>query len=718
MRDRARRLMATAGTTGLAACAGLAAGLAAAPAAEAAQRYALLVGVTDYPALDERMWLHGPANDVALMEQVLLQQGFTPDAITVLSQGETSEGEPTRAAILGAIDGLIDTVAPGDFVYLHFGGHGSQQPAAADAGELDGFDEIFLPSDVGPWDGRQGTVTNAIVDDELQPRIAALREAGAFVFAVFDSCHSGTMLRAVNAGEMDRRLDPSLLGIPQDAIAAAQAAAVHTRGGAAAVESILDGETARGGGDASLGGYVAFYAAQTTETTPELRLPAGDPNRQTYGLFSYTLASVFAAHPGITYRQAAQQVLVDYVADNRNAPTPLFESDGVSLDAVLLSGTPADEVRQWPVAEDRGGWRIPAGRLNQLDQGAVLAVYPDALAGPDDAPLGYVEVDSAQIVHSIVLPVAYGDLPAMDEIPEGAFARLVDAHYSVALAVALPEQPAEADPTDAPAWAVLDRLIDEGLDQVAITWVPGTESADLRLHIADGRLWLLPPSGEMSAASAYLTIPEDGNAIAFAEFEEDLEDNLRKVARVNALFSLADQLASTAIGRELTVDLSVQRRDGTVEAFALGDFPALADGDVITFAVTNSSNQVVDLTALFIDSQFGIEPWFPYQGESNRMNPGETLSSQLEVNVSTVGVERFLFIAAGVQPGAPRADFSFLAQAGLTTRALGTSGLSGATIADVLADAGVDVAATRGGGRPAMSLATMSSFSWTVIPDQ
>ena len=717
-KSRSNSFVARLGVPGAAGVLGLTLGVATgAGEAQASQRYALLVGVTDYPSLDERLWLRGPANDVVLIEQVLLQQGFSSDAITVLSQGENSEGEPTRDAILGAIDELAATVAPGDFVYLHFGGHGSQQPADGDDNELDGFDEIFLPSDVGPWDGREGVVTNAIVDDELQPRIAALREAGAFVFAVFDSCHSGTMLRAVAADETDRRLDPALLGIPDEAIAAAEDASIRTRGGASAEESILDMETARGGvADSEIGGYVAFYAAQTTETTPELRLPAGDPNRQTYGLFSYTIAEVLASNPGITYRQAAQQILSDYVADNRNNPTPLFESDGESLDAVLLSGTPAEELRQWPVSEDRDTWRIPAGQLHQLNQGAVLAIMPNATAGVDVAPLGFAEVTSAQVVHSLITPIAYNDTPVLEAIPEGAFVRLVDAHFSVSLAVALPERPETIAPDEASAWAELDRLIDLGLDQVSVAWVPPSESADMRLHIDNGRLWLLPPSGELTSDSTYLTLPEPDNAIAIAEFGEDLADNLRKVARVNALFALANQLSATGIGRELTVALSVQRRDGTVETFGLGDFPRMTDGDIIMFEVTNSSSQVVDLTALFIDSQFGIEPWFPYQGESNRMNPGESLTSSLEVNASTVGVERFLFIAAGVQPGATRADFSFLAQSGMTTRALGTSGLSGATIADVLADAGVDMATTRGGGRPAMSLATVSSFSWTVAP--
>jgi hypothetical protein len=714
MLSRLRSLLLAASAAGFAGVA-----LAAqASSAIAAERYALLVGVTEYPALDPKLWLNGPANDVVLMEQVLLQQGFSDEHIIVLSQGPNADGEPTRAAILGAIDSLIETVRPGDFVYLQFGGHGSQQPAAPDDDtELDGFDEIFLPADVGPWDGRAGVVTNAIVDNEMQPRIMALREAGAFVFAVFDSCHSGTMLRAVAADETDRRLDPAQLGIPQQVLAEAESRAVATRGALKASEqSILDLDVAD---DApGLGGYVAFYAAQTTETTPELRLPPGDPDRQTYGLFSFTLAKVLSSYPGITYRQAAQQILAEYVADNRMKPTPLFESDGTALDAILLSGTPADEIRQWPLTAERGDYRIPAGRLNQIDNGSILAVFPDAAAPLDAEPLGYVVVDNAQVVHSLVTPVAYGDTPALEEIPEGAFARLVDARFTVELVVALPE-PSD-DPAAAVAMEQLERVMAEGIDRVSVAWVPAGENADLRLHVADGRLWFLPPSGALyedgAHTTTYLTIPASGNAAAVAAFVDALEENITKVARVNTLFALANQLSATSMGRELTVELTLRRTDGTTETFGLADFPTLHDGDVLSFSVTNTSNQVIDLTALFIDSTYGIEPWFPYQGESNRMHPGETLTSTLEVNLTTTGVERFLFVAAAVQPGAPRADFSFLAQQGMATRSLGAGGVPGATIADILSEAGIDVPATRGAGRPVGSLATMSSFSWTVAP--
>ena len=37
----------------------------------ARENYALLIGVNDYPGLEQRWWLKGPGNDVALVAQYL-----------------------------------------------------------------------------------------------------------------------------------------------------------------------------------------------------------------------------------------------------------------------------------------------------------------------------------------------------------------------------------------------------------------------------------------------------------------------------------------------------------------------------------------------------------------------------------------------------------------------------------------------------------------------
>ena len=177
--------------------------LAAAPALSR-ENYALLIGANQYPSLEERWWLKGPANDVQLVATYLTTVApvsFQQVHVTVLSDGVAGAKAPTLGAIRGAFADLTAEVQAGDFVYLHFSGHGTQAPALNPATELDGLDELFLPVDIGPWSDQVGEVQNALVDDEIGALIDGLRAKGANVWAVFDSCHSGTATRAVEAGE-------------------------------------------------------------------------------------------------------------------------------------------------------------------------------------------------------------------------------------------------------------------------------------------------------------------------------------------------------------------------------------------------------------------------------------------------------------------------------------------------------------------------------------
>ena len=165
--------------------------------------YALLVGVSEYPTLEPGLQLNGgPRNDVLLFQRYLQERGVTSDNITVLTDGTRDAALPTRSAILENLSRLGEQAGPGDFVVLVFAGHGSQQPSKDDPRiEPDGLDEIFLPRDVGHWVGETAAVENAITDNEFGEALDRIRARGAFVWAIFDTCHSATMTRAMSVPE-------------------------------------------------------------------------------------------------------------------------------------------------------------------------------------------------------------------------------------------------------------------------------------------------------------------------------------------------------------------------------------------------------------------------------------------------------------------------------------------------------------------------------------
>ena len=158
-----------------------------------AELRALLIGVSGYPALPERLRLQGPRNDVQRLRQILLQRGLAPARLRVLADGVPGAALPTRANILAALDELARDAQADDVVVVHFAGHGSRQPAA----DGSGLAPVFLPLDVGPWDGGARSVQNAIGSPELRAALDRIGDRGAFVWAIVDACHSAALVREI-----------------------------------------------------------------------------------------------------------------------------------------------------------------------------------------------------------------------------------------------------------------------------------------------------------------------------------------------------------------------------------------------------------------------------------------------------------------------------------------------------------------------------------------
>lgn len=284
---------------------------------------ALLVGVSGYPALPEARRLRGPRNDVPLMRDALQRAGMPPEGIVLLADGVPgSAGLPTRSAILAALAALAAGAGSGDWVVVYFSGHGSQQPqppvppGSGRYVEPDGLDEIFLPYDIGRWDGRIGTVQGALVDDEIGDALAAISARGARVWAIFDTCHAGDMARTwhgAQPGRSYRAVPPQALGVPAGR-------AVRPPGPRSAAAP------------PPAGGRVVFYASHPDEPAAEEPLPppGGAPNAalKVYGYFTWLIAQELgrqAGQPTATLATLAERVAQRYAS--RPYPTPLFEGD-------------------------------------------------------------------------------------------------------------------------------------------------------------------------------------------------------------------------------------------------------------------------------------------------------------------------------------------------------------------------------------------------------
>ncbi|KAF8816851.1 hypothetical protein BYT27DRAFT_7181309 [Phlegmacium glaucopus] len=128
--------------------------------------------------------LKGPHRDVLDMQQLLIDvYHYDPKDITILIDDDNPDHmQPTRENMIKKMFELVDGARPGDRFFFHFSGHALQQDTK-NPDEEDGKDEFILSSD--------GKV---IQDDELRILLVQPLPIGSTLVAIFDSCHSASLL--------------------------------------------------------------------------------------------------------------------------------------------------------------------------------------------------------------------------------------------------------------------------------------------------------------------------------------------------------------------------------------------------------------------------------------------------------------------------------------------------------------------------------------------
>jgi len=172
-----------------------------------AARHALLIGVSDYSGTGLPD-LPGTHNDLVLMQKVLQDRlGFGAGSDSTLHILENQQA--THCGIARGFAELAQRVQPGDFVYIHYSGHGSYTQ------DLNG-DEVRSGQDQ-TWVSYGSRSTKAddidqydILDDEVNEWLGRIAERTSNLVIVSDSCHSATITRGETPGI--RAAPPSTMG--------------------------------------------------------------------------------------------------------------------------------------------------------------------------------------------------------------------------------------------------------------------------------------------------------------------------------------------------------------------------------------------------------------------------------------------------------------------------------------------------------------------------
>ena len=577
-----------------------------APAADAEIR-AVVVGVSDYLTLDAD--LKGPSNDARLMAETLIARGVTPTKIIILTSDPTGlpagtvSAQPTRAAILSALDAATTASTKGDTIVFTFSGHGAQAPDLS-GDEGGGYDELLLPADATGWKGAIGSVENALVDDDLQAWAQIALAKGIKVIGLIDACHSATGFRAVGGQGVARVIDEAQLGIPDDIIPVAGTPAPP-----------LDGE------------FVFLYSSQADQRSFEYPMVDGS----WHGEFTLRLAQTLRDAPDASWAQvlsATTEAMVQGPA--RQMP----DGEGPLLSApVFGTGSPTD---RFPIKDGK----LAAGLLQGLAEGAELALYATPAGGDPLATLTLSKVTARDASFAAPPPTS------------ALWAELTSAPPPAPLTLATPVL---ADPDDAQDY----RPWTAALPPPGATpdLVPILTEGTLALAQADG---VLDPAGPGSTPRIH---PEPGETPATA-VARTLEQAAHGLALRKVLAGATGRSLTGKAPLGMTIDRrpasSACDQPGPETPFDPAE--GVAPCDQLWLTLTNTGGTALDVSVLYFTADFQVQPIWPSQNLSNRLAPGESARVGLQIEPgSTAGFEEIWALAVPASPDAPRVDLTRLA---------------------------------------------------------
>ncbi|MEM0936002.1 MAG: caspase family protein [Pseudomonadota bacterium] len=630
-------------------------------------RHAVLIAVSDYHASVDALAppLEGPPNDIALMWDVLSEEGVPPNRITVLADTglpATAEGladarAPTRAAILETLGALAERVSAGDDILLYFSGHGAQVPdlpGQTHDSEPDGLDEAYLPADFRIEQGAAGPrYVNAIRDDEIGAVIDRMIAHGAKVWLVADTCHAGTLRRGAPTALVPRQV--SLGHVP---VARAESAGVRAPLRAAS------------------GAFVAFYGARAGALAYETRLSAGAfGGGAVHGLLTWSLAQAIRSGAR-SYSELAAFAEAAMWETSQGRAEPDFSG---SLGAVPMLGAQERRAERFALAVEDGQVRLSAGLLDGLEPGQRVRIGWSEGYGPSgvlvEARLGAVGLSGAEV---IVPPAGQSASLGLDRQleaegldPRRHRARWLADRAPVLRAMwdgrdtteSIPVEFGLGLPPDLPLRASLSVLLDRFPRPLAAPRSP------YMLDLEEGQL--------------RLRVTPEGPDLAFEATPAGLRalsDRLERLSFAAHLMSVAARLAPSRLSEDLKIALSV-RPDATAACAGRaspGDRSAeriVYDCDRVTLTLRNSGPRPLDVSPLYVAPDGEVYYLTGYPGSDRgglRLRPGdqqtvlyrEDLSPQGDAPPVVGEMALVLLAVEAEEDGRPPADFRFLESAG------------------------------------------------------
>ncbi len=602
----------------------------------AAQR-ALLVGVSELVNQPQALWLQAPRNDVVLMRDTLLRQGFAAADISILADGVAGSPLPEAALIHEALARLLKASQSGDFVMLYFSGHGTRmRDTAKQYQEPDGLAENFLTRDTrsiaavsGAGGAAGASLGGGIRDVEFDGWVKAFLAKNVFVWSVFDTCSASSMTRggdrkdAANAANDEVRFR----GVTVSQLVASNVPLAKSIAVPQTKEAVPKAR------------YVAFFASESHQITPELRLPRKGRDARPHGLLTWAVAESFNRKPE-TWRDLYHGVLNLYppVIDelerrfpNREMPSPVAEG---GLDFKLFSNQELSASTRpvWPALRVGAVLTVKNGLLDGLEAQQnvrVVATQNNGTTLSAEGRLKTVELNTARLdVPPGLAALSSASSWTITPMSEPAAVSLkvrADAALPLGLSLDYPVS--------------VKRVNDGAFDVQVSTSAP----SGYRLEVMQSSLAGAAPSSVHTLA--------DANA---------LQQRLQAVAQWKWLAQIADLAKKTELeGFSALLEVSDGGRVVRTERMqAASALKPLGSNEQAHLVVRNTSGQSIDLLIAELDERGTLRTLYPENSnESNRFERGTRQapsSKRFPISANAVKAGGRLVVVAGLaQPQSP-----------------------------------------------------------------
>jgi metacaspase-1 len=301
-------------------------------------------------------------NDIPYIKNVLTNQDFQPENITIIS-----DKDATIEGIKKAFEDLIASVKPGDVVVIHFSCHG-EQVEADNNNKIDGLDECIVtynalyPPKSHDFQTDQAQYLRGHVIGSYLKRLRTAAGSAGDIIVFMDNCHSGSGTRGVAKVRGNGPAFVSDTFDPKNHNKADSSVLSRVEGGSQDDES-------------KMATYEVISATRPEENDNETT----DDKGAGVGSLTYAISKAFedvrAGKTTPTYRTLFASILIT-MNERVSGQHPMLEGNGI--DRQLFAGAFKHQLPYIEISKLENDHQIviKRGIMGGLDTGARIAVFP------------------------------------------------------------------------------------------------------------------------------------------------------------------------------------------------------------------------------------------------------------------------------------------------------------------------------------------------------